>query len=52
MHDLERPQHGHHARGALVQVLAEASSSQAISITLLNLATPMRSQNLRIASGV
>jgi len=29
-----------------------ASSSQAMSIVLLNLATPIRSQNARIASGV
>jgi hypothetical protein len=39
-------------RGALVEVLAHAVLEQGTSIVLLNLATPIRSQKLRIASGV
>ena len=51
-HHLQRPQHGHHARRALVQVLAHACSSSATSMTFSFLATPIASQKSRIASGV
>ena len=51
-HDFQRPEHGQHSRARRFRSSRRAFSSTAMSIVLLNLATPMRSQKLRMASGV
>jgi hypothetical protein len=50
---LERAQHGHRARSALVEVLAHGSArAAATSMTFSRFATPTRWQKSRIDSGV